>query len=580
MSHAKCTHAAPEPIWRTPSEENDPKHGSTIHVENILPNVTDPEPAPTKQFIQHQKREHLKGRRLIFAFVGWMLTEFMGGLGGNMLSPALPIVASQFDGLGKLGWVSGAYYMTQCACMLLFGQALVLFNGKYVLIAAIVFFMLGSAVSGAAHTIETLIVGRAIAGIGAAGCWVSVQTTVAELVDLESRPLILGLFGIQNAVSGTCGPIIAGALTAHGQWRWCFLLVLPLGMASIILNLLVIPSLPPWPITEEIESKLDKRLEWWAQWPWGNKTIWVKRVLLVDITGYFLLTGALVCFILALQWGGDSYEWDSSVIIGLFVGFFAIIAVWLHWERKTVWPLVVPRTFLDRTVAGATILAMLNLMCNLFAATYLPIIFEAGRGVSTLEAGIHLIPFLLSVVVAQALQGIIMTWTKHFWTWGVTAPAFLAIGGGLFSTVSADTKTSAIIGYQIIYGTGVGLVQNVAYIAVQADSAPEDVSSRIATVSFGQLFGGLCGPVIGSAILNSELTQRLAASGVSDSVASAVKSSVDAVWKLESGDLRDKVIAAYVASLDCIFIASIPVAFLIIIAGACIRNVRLKERDS
>jgi MFS family permease len=461
--------------------------------------------------------------------------------------------------------------------MLLFGQALALFNGKYVLISAIVFFMLGSAVSGAAYNIETLIIGRAIAGIGAAGCWVSVQTTVATLVDLESRPLILGLFGIQNAVSGTCGPILAGALTNRGQWRWCFLLVLPLGVISIILNLFVIPSLPPWPIAKEIESKLDQKLESWTKVSWKGKSIWLKRALLVDITGYLLITSALVCFILAVQWGGDAHTWGSSVVIGLFVGFFAILAAWLLWECKTPWPLVMPRIFLDRTVAGATIMAMLNLMCNLFAATYLPVLYEAGRGVSSLKAGVLVIPFLMSVVVAQALQGFIMTWTKHFWTWGLVAPTFLAIGGGLLFTVGGDTKSSTIIGYQIIYGTGVGLVQNVPYIAVQADSTPEAVSSKIATVSFGQLFGGLCGPVIGGAILDSELTTRLATSGVSSIVASTVKSSVDAIWELKRGQLRDKVIAAYISSLDRIFVVSVPVSLLIIVAGACIRNVRLSQ---
>jgi predicted MFS family arabinose efflux permease len=67
--------------------------------------------------------------------------------------------------------------------MLLFGQCLAVFNSKYVLMSAITFFMLGSCISGAAINIETLIIGRAFAGIGAAGCWVCVQTFVAMLVE-------------------------------------------------------------------------------------------------------------------------------------------------------------------------------------------------------------------------------------------------------------------------------------------------------------------------------------------------------------------------------------------------------------
>jgi MFS family permease len=91
-----------------------------------------------------------------------------------MLSPALPLIASEFNDLNQLGWVSGAYYMTQCGRILLFGQCLAVFNSKYVLmsVSVIAFFMLGSCISGAAMDIQTLIIGRAFAGVGAAGCWV------------------------------------------------------------------------------------------------------------------------------------------------------------------------------------------------------------------------------------------------------------------------------------------------------------------------------------------------------------------------------------------------------------------------
>lgn len=185
-----------------------------------------------------------------------MLNSYQGG---NMLSPALPIVASRFNALNQLGWVSGAYYVTQCGCMLLFGQCLAVFNAKYVLIAAISFFMIGSAISGGANNVTTLIAGRAVAGIGSAGCWISVQTLVALLVDLKDRPVLLGLFGLQNPVSGTAGPVIAGAFANIGLWRMCFLIVLPLGVIAIILNLIVIPSVEPFPSTKRKRrgSKID-----------------------------------------------------------------------------------------------------------------------------------------------------------------------------------------------------------------------------------------------------------------------------------------------------------------------------------
>jgi MFS family permease len=526
---------------------------------------------------ERQERVYLHGRKLVFAFLGWLLTEFMGGLGGNMLGPALPIVASQFNGLDQLGWVGGAYYMTQCACMLLFGQCLALFNSKYVLISAVAFFMLGSCISGAAQNIETLIIGRAFAGIGAAGCWVSVQTLVAMLVELQDRPKLLGLFGLQNAVSGTVGPILAGALTNAGHWRWCFLIVLPLGAATILVNYLTLPSLPPWPLDEETSSKLDKQLHLISRGKWQPKQVAIRRMILVDWPGYFIVTSSLICFILALQWGGSTYAWKSTTIIGLFVSFALIMGAFVCWETQAAWPIMPPKAFRNRTLIGASILAMFTLMCNLFFAIFGPVLYEAGRGSSSLKAGILIIPFLLTVVLSQGGEGFVMSYTKRYWHWGPTSPIFLAIGGGLLFTVNINTSSARLIGYQIIYGLGIGFTQNVAFLSVQADNEPKDVPAAIAIVSFAQLFGGMCGPVIGQAILSSSLRRYLPKNGVPPAIAIKVIQSVGAVWELQ-GDMRTNVVKAYLRSLNNVYIAAVPIAFCIILAAFLIRNVSLKSK--
>jgi MFS family permease len=548
-----------------------------IASENDTKNVDEDAIDDYKPPRDEQQRECLHGRALLLAFFAWLMTEFMGGLGGNMLSPALPIVASQFNGLNQLGWVSGAYYMTQCGCTLLFGQCLAIFNAKYVLMSATAFFMLGSCISGAAMNIETLIIGRAFAGIGAAGCWVSVQTLVAMLVELQDRPKLLGLFGLQNAVSGTTGPILAGALASRGQWRWCFFLVLPLGVLTILLSAYALPSVPAWPLSEEIEEKLARQLAFIMRRKWQPRQDWQRRVVLVDILGYFIVTSGLICFILALQWGGSTYAWRSATIIGLFIGFGSIMSLFIFWEHNVAWPLFPPKALKNRTVIGASFLALFTLMCNLFLAIYLPVLYEAGRGVSSLKAGILIIPFLMTVVVSQAVEGYVMSLTKRYWHWGFASPAFLAIGGGLLYTVDINTTSARLIGIQILYGLGVGLTQNVAFLSVQADNEPKSVPAAIAIVSFAQLFGGMCGPVIGNAVLSGSLRKYLASFNVPADTATAVEGSVAAIWELQ-GDLRVAVIKAYLRSLNNVYIAVVPVAFLIILSASLIRNVSLKSK--
>ena len=143
-----------------------------------------------------------------------------------------------------------------------------------------------------------------------------------------------------------------------------------------------------------------------------------------------------------------------------------------------------PKTFRNRTLIGASILAMFTLMCNLFFAIFGPVLYEAGRGSTSLKAGILIIPFLLTVVLSQGGEGFIMSYTKRYWHWGPTSPIFLAIGGGLLFTVNINTSSARLIGYQIIYGPGIGFTQNMAFLSVQADNEPKDVPAAIAIVSF------------------------------------------------------------------------------------------------
>jgi hypothetical protein len=209
------------------------------------------------------------------------------------------------------------------------------------------------------------------------------------------------------------------------------------------------------------------------------------------------------------QWGGSTYPWKSTVIIGLFIGFGAIIALFIFWEHKVAWSIFSPQALKNRTVVGASLLAGFTLICNLFLAIWLPVLYEAARGVSSLKAGLRIIAFLLAVVVSQAVEGFIMSYTKRYWHWGFVSPAFLAIGGGLLYKVNIDSCSSRLIGYQIIYGLGVGLTQNVAFLSVQADNPPDAAPPAIAILSFVQLFGSVCSPVIGNAVLSGSLRKYL-----------------------------------------------------------------------
>lgn len=493
-----------------------------------------------------------------------------------MLSPAIPIVASEFNALSQIGWVSGAYYMTQCGSMLLFGQCSQIFDTKYVMIVGIFIFMLGSAISGGANNTMTLIIGRAVAGIGSAACYIVVQTLVAFLVELKYRPLMFGLFGLQNAVSGTVGPIIAGAFADGGLWRLCFLIVLPLGAITILLNLIVMPSVPPLAVSSEMVNKVDRAA---SVITFGSvskiQKNYVRQILMADWLGFCVVTASLICFVLVMSWGGGDYAWGSSQVIGTFIGFVAIFVLFIYLETVVPWPLMPLRAWKNRTLIGGCIMSFFCFLCNLTCAVYVPVLYEAGYGTSSLQAGIHFIPYLMSVILCQLSESAIMGYTKSYWYWAWTSPCLIAVGAGLLFTVDINTTNARLIGYQIVYGMGIGFTQGVSIIAVQADNKPEDVPAALSTLAFIQLFGGVCGPVIGSAILDHGLRKFLPLYGVDSKTTAAVMDSVDTIWDL-TGDLRTQVVKAYLKSLNYVFVMPMGLSAIVICGGLIIRNKSLK----
>jgi MFS family permease len=110
-----------------------------------------------------------------------------------------------------------------------------------------------------------------------------------------------------------CGPIFGGLLTEKVSWRWCFYVNLPVGgVTGTILAFLKIPD----------SKQQDADLATCKQ-----------RLKRLDIPGFTLFTPAIIMLLLALDWGGVTYKWTSSTIIGLFCGAGGAWIMFLLWER-------------------------------------------------------------------------------------------------------------------------------------------------------------------------------------------------------------------------------------------------------
>ncbi|KAI9649032.1 hypothetical protein NHQ30_001599 [Ciborinia camelliae] len=215
------------------------------------------------------------------------------------------------------------------------------------------------------------------------------------------------------------------------------------------------------------------------------------RIQKLDLIGTAILIPAVICLLLALQWGGTTYPWKSSKIIGLLVGstllFILFIASQIILGDKGILP---PRFFKDRNTLLAYVFSFL-FGAGFFALIfYLAIYFQSVKGASATKAGIELLPLLISTVISSIVTGALITAIGYYTPVMIFCMILFAVGSGLITTFSLTTPISKWFGYQVITGIGIGVGFQGGVLVVQTVLPLVDVPVGTACVSFFQSLGG------------------------------------------------------------------------------------------
>ncbi|MEK3722695.1 MFS transporter [Paenibacillus sp. FSL H8-0034] len=361
--------------------------------------------------------------------LGLSLGYFMVLLDMTVVSVALPAIRDELGGgISGLQWVVNAYTIVFAGLLLSMGVFADKLGAKRVYAGGLAIFLAASAISAAVSTLGALIGLRAILGIGGAALMPASLALLAHAYPGSAeRARALGIWAAVTGVAMAAGPVVGGLLVDSFGWRSIFLLNVPLAGISLIMTFLFV---------RETERK-----------PWQS----------FDLGGQITAIAAIAAVSFGLM-EGETYGWDSPIILAAFSLALLGAILFLIVEAKGKTPLLPLRLFRNATVSAGMAAGMainIGLSGILFV---LPLFFQQIRGLSAHIAGLALLPMMIPLAFNPILTGrivarigaripmtvgfslgavgtLLQVWTEVNTTYAITLIGLLLIGFGASFTI-------------------------------------------------------------------------------------------------------------------------------------------------
>ncbi len=381
--------------------------------------------------------------RLIFAAL--LLVLLLASLDQTIVSTALPTIVGELGGLNHLSWVVTAYLLTSTVAGPLYGKLGDLFGRKLVLQAAIVIFLVGSALCGLAQGMTELIAFRALQGLGAGGLIVVTLAVVGDIFSPRERGRYQGYFGAVFGVSTIIGPLLGGFFVDNLSWRWIFYVNVPIGVVALAVIGVAFRTR-----AEQLRHEM-------------------------DYLGAALLGAGLTSIVLFTSLGGTTWAWGSWRIVSLVVASIVLVPAFVLVERRTAEPILPLSLFRERTFAVTSGVGFIVGFALFGAVTFLPLYLQITKGSSPTRSGLELTPLMAGLLVTSIVSGNMITRWGRYRPFPIAGTAVMAVGLFLLSRLQVGTLTWEVLGAGVVLGLGLGMVMQVLVLAVQNAVDPRNM---------------------------------------------------------------------------------------------------------
>lgn len=388
--------------------------------------------------------------------VAILSSMFIYSLDGTITADLVPSIVNEFNSVELLPWLSVGFMVGSIVTVLPLGKLYAKYNAKWLYIISVFIFLAASALCGAAPNMSAMIVGRVFLGAAGNGIYCGILTLLSVYTEDAERPAYLSLVGLIWGVGTVLGPVVGGGFDKV-SWRWAFYINLIIGGVCSPIYLFLLPPFDPQPQAKSFLARAAK----------------------FDFLGAGFSMAAILCLVLAINFGGALYAWDSGNIIALFVVSGVLFVVFGVQQKYAFLTTKAERMFPAHLLRNleANLLFVCAATCNaagFIPVYYLPIYFQFSRGDDALNAAVRMLPLIVLLSASIIANGYLMGKWGYYQPWYVVGAALALVGNVLLcefrspsilwfgiltvlpALVDINTNIAQIYGYEILVAVGSG----------------------------------------------------------------------------------------------------------------------------